>query len=216
MALNLGDAEVDRLAHRIATCRRRQFPAAFTLIEALVSITIAAFAGSVLLMGIGSSLQSTSDALEETIAVGMAQQLMDEVLGGRYAEGLDGYQVTLGPSAYESSGVGRQRYDDIDDYHGVRSSAPVDLWNIELGKDDGEGGQRHPRFQASVDLFKDWRQEIDVYYVDESDLATRLPTGQVSGYRVVEVRIIDDPPDRGSRELINLRRVVAYVPPLVP
>ena len=195
--------------------RRRRRPAAFTLVEALVSISIAAVAGSVLLLGITSSLQTTTEALEGTIANGMAQELIDEVVGGRYhAVGEDGYRILLGRSWYEGSGSGRERYDDIDDYDNLRIQPPEDLWGIELGKDDGEGGARHPGCQAPAGFFKNWRQEIDVYYVDESDLSTRLPFGQVSDYRAVEVRIINNDPDRGPRELANIRRVVAYVPPL--
>ena len=198
------------------TSRRRfQTPAAFTLVEALVSISIAAIAGSVLLLGVTSSLQTTNEALEGTIADGMARQLMDEIVGGRYASvGVGGYQTTFSPSLWEQAGPGRSRYDDIDDYHGLRIQPPKDPWGIALGTDDGEGGQRHPNFQASADMFDDWRQEVDVVYVDESDLTTPLSYGQVSDYRAVEVRIVKDDPNGGSRVLAQLRRVVAYVPPM--
>ena len=195
--------------------RRTRPPAAFTLVEALVSITIASLAASVLLLGSTSSLRSTTEALQQTVAAGMARQLMDEVVGGRYAAlGSGGHQIWLGPSSYEEQGSGRERYDDIDDYHGFQSSPPEDPWGIEIGKDDGEGGERHPGFQAPAGFFDHWREEIEVYYVAESDLTARLPAGQVSDYRAVEVRIIYDDPDRGRRELASLRRDVAYVPPL--
>ncbi len=200
--------------NRFPTDRRPRRRAAFTLIEALVSITIAAIAGSVLLMGVGSALQSTDEALNQTIAAGVAQQLLDEVLGGRYAaKGVGPYQTLLSPSSVESNDPGRQ-YDDIDDYNGVRSSPLEDPWGIELGKEGQAGSERHPHFQAPAGFFDNWREEIDVYYVDESELTRRLPAGQISDYRAVEVRIIDDPPNRGSRELVNLRQVVTYVPPI--
>ena len=180
-----------------------------------MAISITAIAGGVLLLGIGSSLQSATDATEQTIATGMAQQLMDEVLGGRYAAvGVGGYQINFSPSAWEQSGQGRQRYDDIDDYHGLRIQPPEDLWGIALGAEDGEGAKRNPNFQVAPGYFDHWREEINVYYVDETDLLSPLPYGQVSDYRMVEVRIIEDDPNRGARELARLRRVVAYVPPL--
>ena len=195
--------------------RRVRPPAAFTLVEALVAIGITAVAGSVLLMGVTSSLQTTTEALDQTIAAGMAEQLMDEVLGARYhAAGAGGYQVNLGASLWELSGSGRERYDDVDDYNGLRNLPPEGFWGIELGADDGEGDLRHPDFQAPDGFFDDWRQKIDVYYVDESDLTTRLPYGQVSDYRAVEVTIESVDPERGTRELANLRRIIAYVPPL--
>lgn len=196
-------------------CRQARVAAAFTLVEALLSISVAAIAGSVLLLGISSSLQTTNEALQQTLADGMAQQLMDEVVGGRYhAVDASPYQISFAPSSYELGGSGRERYDDVGDYHGLRSRPPTDLWGIELGKDDGEGSERHANFQAQAGLLDNWRQEVDVYYVGPSDLTTRLAAGEVSDYRAVVVRIVYVDPERGERVLAELRRVVAYVPPL--
>ena len=169
--------------------RRTRLPAAFTLVEALVSISITAIAASVLLLGIQSSLRTTDEALEQTIATGMAQQLLDELAGARDC-------------------------DQIDERDGERNQPPVDRWDVELGKDDGEGAERHPLFWAPEGFFDRWRQEIDVHYVSESDLTTPLADGVTSDYRLVEVRITHDDPERGRRELAKLRRIVAYVQPL--
>jgi len=196
------------------SCRHRP-PAGFTLVEALVSIAIAAIAGSTLLLGITSSLQMTGESLEQTIAGGLAEQLMDEVLGGRYASvGAGGHQTTFEASAYELSGSHRERYDDVDDYDGLRRLPPADAWGIPLGTDDGEGGLRHANLQVTNRMLDNWRQEVDVYYVDESDLSARLSAGQTSDYRMIEVRIVRVDPARGNRILAALRRVVAYVPPM--
>ncbi|MEE9603313.1 MAG: type II secretion system protein [Thermoguttaceae bacterium] len=193
----------------------QQCRSAFTLVEALVSISIVAVAGSVLLLGITSSLQTTDEAISQTLANGMAMQLIDEVVGNRYHSiGADGYQTNLGPSSDELGGAGRERYNDIGDYHGFQSQPPQGPFGIELGQDDGDGGIRHPNFVMPEGRFDNWREEIEVYYVNESDLTTRLPVGATSDYRVVEVRIIHDDPKRGSRELAKMRRVVAYVPPM--
>ena len=195
--------------------RPSRLAAAFTLVEALVAISITAIAASVLVLGVHASLQTTDEAVEQTIALGMAEQLLDEVLGARYhAVGVDGYQVNFGPSWYEQQGSGRERYDDVDDYHGLRIQPPEDRWGVPLGRDDGQGGQRHPSFRAPAGLLDPWRQEVDVYYVAESDLASPLPYGQVSDYRAVEVRILVVDPEGGTRPLASLRRVVTYVPPL--
>jgi type II secretory pathway pseudopilin PulG len=200
----------------IAAARKPARPRpAFTLVEALVAVTIAAVAASALLMGIHSSLQTTESAVQQTIAGGMAQQLMDEAVGNLYCQpGSNGYETTLGPSAWEAQGTGRQRYNDIDDYHAQRVKPPKDAWGVVLGKDDGQGGTRHAAFQAPTGCIDNWQQEIDVYYVRDSDPAVRLPNGQTSDYRAVEVRIVDVQPDGARRELVKLRRVVAYVPVL--
>ncbi len=53
---------------------------------------------------------------------------------------------------------------------------------------------------------------MDVYYVSATDLKTKLGAGQTSDYRMVEVRIIYIDPVRGARVLVNLKRLVPYVP----
>jgi type II secretory pathway pseudopilin PulG len=195
--------------------RRGAATAAFTLLEALVAIVITAVAGAALLLGTTTALQTTEESWKRTVAAGMAQQLMDEILGQRYcAAGENGRQVVLGPNSWESQGRGRERYDDIDDYHGYRSTPPRDPWGVLLGYDNGEGGLRHLAFQMPSGFFDNWRQEVDVYYVAESNPMLPLPSGQTSDFRTIEVRIVENVPNVGRREWAKLRRVVAYVPPL--
>jgi len=55
---------------------------------------------------------------------------------------------------------------------------------------------------------------VDVYYVSESNLSTKLATGQTSDYRVVEVRITYNDPAQGTQLLATLKRVLSYVPPM--
>jgi len=180
-----------------------------------VVICLAAIAGSALLLGTTSSIYSTDDTLRQTIAYGMAQQLMDEAVGGRYMElGGSPYQTTLGPDASETSGGTRKLYEDSDDFNGFRSQPPTDFYGVALGTDNGQGGQRNAAFQCRAGFFQNWRQEIDVYYVSDTNLATPLPAGQTSDYRAVEVRILYNDPACGARELVKLRRIVAYVAPL--
>lgn len=187
---------------------------AFTLVEATIAVALAVTAAGVLLMGVSSSQQTADEALKRTIATGIAEQLMDEILGKRYcADPNNGYETSLSRSSWEATGQGRERYNDIDDFNGVRTQPPTDLYGVALGTDNGEGGQRHTMFQAPSGLMSKWRQEVDVYYVRETDLTTRL-TGQTSDYRMVEVRITEEVPGIGRREWAKLKRVVAYVPPL--
>src|SRR5262249_3311612 len=122
-----------------ATCRR-----GFTLIEALLATTLAAIAGTALLDGIYGSVENTRAAQEQTIAAGLAQQMMDEIAGKMYcAVRNQPYETTLGPSSTEQAGIGRSLYNDIDDYNGVRNAPPLDPWNISIGNDDGQGGTRY-------------------------------------------------------------------------
>lgn len=188
---------------------------AFTLIEALAAIVVTALAGSVLLLGTTTSIQSTDDAMRRTIANGMAQQLMDEAVGCRYFElGTSAYDTTIKPSTAEAARGTRELFDDTGDFNGFTSQPPKDFYGIALGADNGAGGQRNPTFQCSSTFLQNWRQEIDVYYVNDTNLTARLPAGQTSDYRCVEVRIIYNDPNRGPIELAKLRRVITYVAPL--
>lgn len=181
----------------------------------MVALTVVAIAGSALLLGVESSVRLAQSTLEQTIAAGMAQQLMDEIVGGRYmAVGASPYQVPLCPSSSELATGTRELFDDIDDYDGWTSRPPEDMFGVELGADNGQGGLRHASFRAPAAYLDLWEQQVRVTYVNASNLSQSLSSGQTSDYRAVEVRIVYNDPQRGPRELAKLRRVVAYVPSL--
>jgi type II secretory pathway pseudopilin PulG len=190
-------------------------PGGFTMIEALVSITLAAIAGSALLLGSSAAIQTTNDAMQRTIAYGLAQQLMDEVVGCRYMDlGGSPYASPPGPSASEAATGTRQLFDDIGDFNGYRCQPPKDFYGIALGTDDGQGGQRNAAFQLSNGYLQNWQQQIDVYYVSNTNLTTPLPANQTSDYRLVQVRIVYNDPKAGPTVLATIQRVVTYVAPL--
>ena len=57
---------------------------AFSLIEALIALSITSIAGAVLLLSVQSSLDTTIEAVDKTIADGVAQQTIDEILTKRF------------------------------------------------------------------------------------------------------------------------------------
>jgi hypothetical protein len=89
----------------------------------------------------------------------------------------------------------------------------VDRWGVLLGEGDGNGGLRHSGLRVPASFFEKFRQEIEVYYVDDSDPSVRLAPGQTSGHRAVDVRIERINSDNSTTELVRLRQVFAYVPP---
>jgi type II secretory pathway pseudopilin PulG len=186
----------------------------FTIVEAIVSISLAAIAASVLLLGVNATVNTTDEALNKTIAMGMARQLLDEVVGTKYlGTGDTPYAAVLGPSASQAATGTRAGFTDNADFNGFRSSgAPVDTWGVALGQDDGAGALRTLNFRADTQRFARWRQEIDVYYVSDTNLA--VASASPTDYRAIEVRIVCLDPRRGSQLLAKLRRIVAYVPPL--
>lgn len=190
--------------------RRR---AGFTLVEALVSITIAALASSALYLGLIGNLHTTQHALEQTIANGIAEQIIDEVMGQAYVTGGNPLQPTLNPDAWEAAGNHRERYNDIDDYNGVVAAPPQDMYGVTLGNDNGLGGLRHQNFRAAASFLANWREEIDVYYVSEANTSVKVTSAPYSYLRAVEVRIyaVESPSRR--RLITKTRRVHGYVPP---
>ena len=186
---------------------------AFTLVEALVSTAITAVASAAVLLGVVSSIDATDANLQQTLAIGMAQELMDEIASQRYVElGGNPYATVLQPDAGELAGPGRSLFDDIDDYNGYVCQPPTDRWGVALGQDNGQGGVRNPAFQARTGYFSRWHQTVDVYYVNDANGAQALPPGSTSNSRAVRVRILVDDAVRGPQIRAEITRVFGYVP----
>jgi type II secretory pathway pseudopilin PulG len=192
--------------------RSRRSPAGFTLLEATLAIALTAMAGSAILLGINTSLDATAEVVDKTIAIGMAQQLVDEVVGNTYASpGAGPFQTDLGPNSFETGGVGRERFNDIDDFTGVASQPPKDPYGIALGSDNGQGSTRPTNFRVPANYFSRWRQKVEVYYVNATNFSQRLTGNNTSDYRCVDVTIEYNDPTRGWRPLAQERRVVTYL-----
>src|SRR5690348_9785981 len=104
----------------------------FSLIEALIALSITSLAGAVLLLSVQSSLDTTIDAVDQTIADGIAQQTLDEILTKRYVGPTESATATtLGPSTSELLSGGTAYFDDADDYNGY-TAIPIKGWYGEL------------------------------------------------------------------------------------
>lgn len=188
----------------------------FTLVEAMVSITLIALAGSALLLATQTSMDSSEYAFEQQLARGIANQMIDEILGCRYAEpGASPYQFPLTREASEStSPLQRILFDDTDDFNSYWSVPLVDPWAIELGQGDGAGRSRHANFQLRADYFDSWGVRVTVRYADPSDLALDLTGSTTSDYRSVEVAVAKIDANGTVRILTSVRRVYGYIPPI--
>ena len=185
----------------------------FTLVEAMVALSITSLAGSVLLLAVETSLETTSDAVDRMVAEGLADQMINEISSKRFVEvGSAGNSATFGPAANESSGSGRERYNDSDDYYAYSSSPIQGVWGEALGTGNDAGGQRHANFRLPSGFFDGWRQRVSVYFVDPVDHSKRLNSG-TSYYRAAEV-IIEYVGSGGAvKTLAKRRRVYAYIDP---
>ncbi len=212
---------------RLMFPERRQFPGApgqlaatgsalrrrsgFSLIEALIALSITALAGSVLLLSVDSSLQTTMDAVQATIADGLAQQTLDEMLTKRYTEsGVDPITGALGATAWELLGAGTSRFNDVDDYTGYVTQPLKGFYGESPGTGDDQGGLRLANFRLRNDYCQNWRQRVDVYFVDALDHTVRSSTA--TAFRAIEVNIEWIDANGAVHRLANRKRIITYVP----
>ncbi|HEY2147925.1 MAG TPA: hypothetical protein VGH32_08310 [Pirellulales bacterium] len=186
--------------------------AGFTIIEATVAVAITAMAGIAILTGVSAALQNTQYTLEQTVGLGLAQQLMDEIAGKPYATNPSNpFDAPLGPTASDVAGSGRSKFGNIGSYNGFVDYPPTDATGILLGTGNGQGGQRDPNLQNAT-YFQNWQRSVVVYYVSPSDMSTAMPGGQTSNHRAVEVQISIHDASGAVRPVFTLRRVFSYVP----
>lgn len=210
---------------RTSLSRRRS---GFSLLEALIAVGVIGLAGSAILLATDASTRASDDAMEQLIARGLANQIIDEIMGLPYKEkGQAAEAWPLGKEAGESTR--RVSFDDSDDFNGYSAYPPSDSWGVELGQGDGAGGVRPSAFRVAADYFDDWAVRVAVSYVDETDLSLTLASPETSGARAVEVVIYrveltdarDETEDaeivaehtKTVTELLRIRRVCSYVPP---
>ncbi|WP_425617873.1 hypothetical protein NA78x_001563 [Anatilimnocola sp. NA78] len=193
--------------------RRFSLRTAFSLIEALVALTITSLAGSVMLLAIESCLTSTSDAVDQMIADGLANQMLDEISLRRFMAAGDNPLTISGPNATETNGSGRERYDDIDDYKAFTAKPAKGIWGEGLGTGNDSGGTRNANFTVPASYFTNWRQKVEVYSVSATDHSVRLTGSSTSFYRAAEVTVEYVHADGRVIPLAKRRRVYAYLPP---
>jgi len=178
----------------------------------MTAVTIATMVGVAILTSVNVSLQNTTAALDQTIGMGMAQQLMDEIAGQGYARiPASPYDSPLAPNTSELLGPGRSQFTNLADYNNDSELPPLDPWGIPLGNDDGQGGTRNPTMQIGT-YFANWQRTATVYYVSAANLSTQLPAGQTSNYRAVEVHVSVQDKAGVLHPVASLRQVFSYVP----
>jgi len=190
----------------------RSYRHAFSLIEALVALTITSMAGAVLLLSVQTALDTTIEAVDKTIADGLAQQAIDEILTKRYVgPGENPLTTTLAPLASELKNVGTSLFDDVDDYNGYVAQPPKGIYGEPLGTGDDSGNLRLNSFRLRNDYFQNWRLRVDVYYVDPNNhlVKSAAPTN----FRAVEVNVELLRANGAAFPLANRKRVVVYLPP---
>lgn len=187
----------------------------FTLVESLLAISVLSIAGTAMLVALESSIDVNRAAVERFVAQGLAQTLMDEITGLPYCDlGTSAYQSPLGASWSELFSTGRTGLDDMDDFVDVDESPPKDPWGVTMGRDSLGTSSRLSNFRLPTNTMNRYRWEVDAYYVNSSDLTTKLTGSSTSDYRAYHVLVYVTDPGAAERLVVDLRRVVSYVPAL--
>jgi len=174
-------------------------------------------AGAVLLLSVESSLENTADAVDRTIADGIAQQMLDQILTKKYVENagaggaLADVLAGVGAALDELTGGGTELYDDVDDYNGYMANPPEDIYGQPLGTGDNAGGQRLANFRVPGAFFQNWRVRVQVYFVDPSD--HRIVSSSATAYRAVQVVVERLEADGSAITLADRKRVISYIQP---
>lgn len=185
---------------------------AFSLIEALLALSVMSLAGAVLLLSVQSSLGTTLDAVDQTIADGIAQQKLHEILTKRYMmDGGDPLQSVLSANASELMGPGTSLFDDADDYEGYSAKPLTGIYGEALGTGNDGGSLRLQSFRLRSDFFQNWRIRTNVDYVSATDHAVKSNTPTY--FRVVEVTVDMARTGGAMLPLASRKRVLAFVPP---
>jgi prepilin-type N-terminal cleavage/methylation domain-containing protein len=188
---------------------------AFSLLEVLVSLTILGMAASALLLATGNASQTATDAIATSTARGIAEQILDHIVGLRYtANGESSTVLPLGTEAGESGTPLRTiLFDDTDDFHGINQTPLLDPWGSALGQGNAAGGLRPTDFRVADSYFSNWRVAVSITYVDPNNPAIDLTGTATSGMRAATVTVSRT--SNGVTEtLAQLRRVFSYVPTL--
>jgi len=190
------------------TCRR----SGFSLIEALIALSITSIAGAVLLLSVQSALDTTIEAVDKTIAEGLAQQTLDEILTKRFVGPAENpLTAVLGALSSELQNLGTSLFDDTDDYAGYVSKPLKGFFGETMGTGDDSGGLRLQNFRVRSDYFQNWRVRVDVFYVNPDNHLVR--SSSATNFRMIDVNVELVRPNGGALPLANRRRIVAYVPP---
>jgi type II secretory pathway pseudopilin PulG len=121
---------------------------ALTLIEVVAATMIVSLMAVAALNALGAATRSAESIGNRAVALGLADDLMSEILPLAYRDPDD--SPTFGPEGAESAGP-RTKFDDVDDYHG---------WN-----------QLPPQYRdgTAIPNRTDWRRRVEVSYVQRDN-----------------------------------------------
>lgn len=139
--------------------------------EAMIAITIAVAASSILLLAIEESISRTLVEEDRQLARDMADLIFAEMELASWndpsAPTVD--EWPLGPEAGEVTGLSRAGIDDLGDYHGLSPPRLVDRHGKTIGVGDYSGADRPVEMRMTSGAAERMKFFVDVRYVSESN-----------------------------------------------
>ncbi len=205
VALNAKNADRRRASKRHA---RR----AFSMVEALIAVTITAIAGGALLTSIGSAVQTSSESTHTLVAQGLAEQLMDEIAATRFPEDVP---VTTKTGITESA-LTRDEFENIDEYSGWKQSPPTARDGSIVGTEGFQlWNQQIPRLtmmRLNPKYINPFSRLVDVERVEPDSGSGWTVVTRHTNHRRVTVRVNYLSPNGTSATLSKVTRIFSYVP----
>lgn len=100
--------------------QRAQFETGFTLLEALLASVVLAMAVGAMTMPFVAGARNEQDDARRTLAVALAQEMMEEVLAKPFEDDDEVAHLAVGPDAGERD---RSDFDNMDDYDAYEEAA---------------------------------------------------------------------------------------------
>ena len=188
--------------HRFSRRRR----SGFSMVEALIAVTITTIGGAALLTSIGAAVRTSTDAAHRAVARGLAEQMIDEIAAQRFP-------APINPTP---SGTSRSSFDDIDDYDGWSARPPQDREGHPMGTEGGtDSGVAVPRLDAmrpDLDLIGRFTRRVDVERIQPNSSSGWTVVSQHTNYRRVTVRVNYTDGQSNIATLAEISRIFTYVP----
>lgn len=149
------------------------------LAEAMIALTIAVAASSIILLAIEESVSRTLVEEDRQLARDMADLIFAEMELVSWNEpGAVVDEASLGPEPGEILGHSRANFDDLGDYHGYSPPRLVDRHGKTVGIGDHTGSDRATDLRMTAGAAERIKFFVEVRYVSESNFwdAATSPT----------------------------------------
>ena len=121
MAINIAKGRRIAATRRVVGARSRQLRRGVTLVEVVMSTMIVSILMVATLKALGAATSSSKSAGNRAVAIGLADDLMTEILKAKYVD--PGSSPVFGLETGEGSTT-RAAFNDVDDYNGWTEQPP--------------------------------------------------------------------------------------------